>query len=47
MVDAGGGLPLPEDRLLTIMEAAQVLVAYIPSPEINPAIMEAAQAPVV
>lgn len=24
MVDAGGGLPLPEDRLLTIMEAAQV-----------------------
>ena len=24
MVEAGGGLPLPEDRLLTIMEAAQV-----------------------
>ena len=24
MVDAGGGLPLPEDRLLTIMDAAQV-----------------------
>jgi len=25
MVEAGGALPLPEDRLLTIMEAAQVL----------------------
>lgn len=24
MVEAGGALPLPEDRLLTIMEAAQV-----------------------
>lgn len=26
MMDAGGGLPLPEDRLNTIMEAAQVLL---------------------
>ena len=26
MVEAGGALPLPEDRLLTIMEAAQVLI---------------------
>lgn len=26
MVEAGGGLPLPEDRLLTIMEAAQVVL---------------------
>jgi len=25
MVEAGGGLPLPEDRLLTVMEAAQVI----------------------
>lgn len=30
MVDAGGGLPPPEDRLLTIMEAAQVLHACCP-----------------
>lgn len=29
MVDAGGGLPLPEDRLLTIMEAAQVPFASL------------------
>ena len=27
MVEAGGALPLPEDRLLTIMEAAQVSFA--------------------
>ena len=35
MVEAGGGLPLPEDRLLTIMEAAQVslplLAAVLPT----------------
>ncbi len=29
MVEAGGALPLPEDRLLTIMEAAQVLIYFI------------------
>ena len=29
MVEAGGGLPLPEDRLLTIMEAAQVSVPLL------------------
>ena len=28
MVEAGGALPLPEDRLLTIMEAAQVLIYF-------------------
>ncbi len=28
MVEAGGALPLPEDRLLTIMEAAQVLMYF-------------------
>ena len=28
MVEAGGALPLPEDRLLTIMEAAQVLIHF-------------------
>ena len=30
MVEAGGALPLPEDRLLTIMEAAQVLIQFLP-----------------
>ena len=34
MVDAGGGLPLPEDRLLTIMEAAQV--SFVPLPYFSP-----------
>ena len=29
MVEAGGALPLPEDRLLTIMEAAQVLIQFL------------------
>ena len=29
MVEAGGGLPLPEDRLLTIMEAAQVSIPLL------------------
>lgn len=32
MVEAGGALPLPEDRLLTIMEAAQVLPCHSPVP---------------
>ena len=31
MVEAGGGLPLPEDRLLTIMEAAQVSIPLLPA----------------